>query len=75
MEAVMRGEHSEIGTVAKIDHKSGMVSLKTEKSNLELHFEPGTIRGVNEGDTLNVQLGYTVKEHKPKGTAKAAHPG
>jgi hypothetical protein len=75
MEAVMRGEHSEIGAVAKIDHKSGMVSLRTEKSSLELHFEPGTIRGVNEGDTLNVQLGYTVKEHKPKGAAKGAHPG
>ena len=69
----MRGEHSESGTVVKIDHKSGMVSLKTEKSNLELHFEPGTIRGVNE--TLNVQLGYTVTEHKPKGAAKGSHPG
>ena len=55
----MRGEHSEIG--------------KTEKSNLELHFDPGTIRGVNEGDTLNIQLGYTVKEHKPK--AKGTHAG
>ena len=62
----MRGEHNEIGTVTKIDHKSGMVSLETEKSKLELHFEPGTIKGVNAGDTLNIQLGYTVTEHKPK---------
>ena len=74
-DAVMRGEHSEIGTVVKIDHKSGMVSLKTEKANLELHFETGTIKGVNEGDTLNIQLGYTVTEHKPKGAAKGTHPG
>jgi hypothetical protein len=74
-DGIMRGEHSETGTVVKIDHKSGMVSLKTEKANLELHFEPGTIRGVNEGDTLNVQLGYTVTEHKPKGAAKGTHPG
>jgi hypothetical protein len=73
--AVMRGEHNEIGTVTKIDHKSGMVSLKTEKANLELHFEPGTIRGVNAGDTLNIQLGYTVTEHKPKGTAKGTPSG
>ena len=71
----MRGEHNESGTVAKIDHKSGMVSLKTETANLELHFAPGTIKGVNEGDTLSVQLGYTVTEHKPKGAAKGTHPG
>jgi hypothetical protein len=74
-DAVMRGEHNEIGTVTKIDHKSGMVSLETEKSKLELHFEPGTIKGVNAGDTLNIQLGYTVTEHKLKGAARGTHPG
>jgi hypothetical protein len=73
----MRGEHNEIGTVAKIDHKSGMVGLKTEKAHLELHFEPGTIKGINEGDTLTVQLGYTVTQHKPKSAAaaKGTHTG
>ncbi|MGH7966827.1 MAG: hypothetical protein ACRERD_34200, partial [Candidatus Binatia bacterium] len=60
-------------TVVKIDHKTGLVNLKTEMANLQLHFSPASLRDINEADTLTVQLGYTVTHHAPeKDAAKVA---
>lgn len=69
----MRGEHSEVGTVRKIDHKTGIVNLKTQTADLQLHFSPASLRDIKEADTLTVQLGYTVTHHQPeKGAEKVA---
>jgi hypothetical protein len=54
-----QGEHSMRGTVTDIDHTTGMLSLKTEAGELELHFPPQALKEVKEGDQLTVHLGFS----------------
>jgi hypothetical protein len=54
-----QGEHSMSGTVTDIDHKTGMLSLKTEAGELELHFPPQALKEVKEDDQLTVHLGFS----------------
>ena len=54
-----QGEHSMSGTVTDIDHKTGLLSLKTEAGELELHFPPQALKEVKEGDQLTVHLGFS----------------
>jgi hypothetical protein len=54
-----QGEHSMSGTVTDIDHKTGMLSLKTEAGELDLHFPPQALKEVKEDDQLTVHLGFS----------------
>ncbi len=54
-----QGEHSMSGTVTDIDHTTGLLSLKTEAGELELHFPPQALKEVKEGDQLTVHLGFS----------------
>ncbi|HEV8712501.1 MAG TPA: hypothetical protein VGX03_06700 [Candidatus Binatia bacterium] len=52
-----KGEHTMTGTISKIDHNEGTLTLKTAKEDLELHFPPAAIKDYKEGDQVTVQLG------------------
>jgi hypothetical protein len=55
----MMGEHKMAGTVEKIDHKTGMMKVKTGMGDMELHFPPPSVKDLKEGDAITVQLGFT----------------
>ncbi len=52
----MRGSHKMVGEVTKIDEAKGMVTLKTDEGELDLHFPPAALKGVKEGDRVEIQL-------------------
>ena len=54
-----KGEHSMTGTITKIDHDKGTLSLKTSEEELALHFPPTAIKNFNKGDQVTVELGIT----------------
>lgn len=54
-----KGEHSMTGTITKIDHEEGTLTLKTPKEELLLHFPPPAIKHFKEGDQATVELGIT----------------
>jgi hypothetical protein len=51
-----RGQHKMTGEVTKIDATKGMVSLKTDEGDLDLHFPPSALQGIKEGDRVEIQL-------------------
>ncbi len=53
------GEHSMSGTITKIDHNTGMVSVKTGAGTLDVHFPPAEIKDLKEGDTITVNLSFS----------------
>jgi cold shock CspA family protein len=65
-----RGQHKMMGEVTKIDSTKGMVTLKTDEGDLDLHFPPSALQGIKEGDRVEVQLSI-----RPAGAgAKAGEP-
>jgi hypothetical protein len=54
----MMGAHSMTGTVAKIDHDKGMLTLKHGAGDMRLHFPPAAIKDLKNGDTITVNLGF-----------------
>lgn len=54
----MMGMHTMSGTVDKIDHAKGMLTLKTGEGDLVLHFPPPAIKDLKDGDTIMVKLSY-----------------
>ncbi len=54
----LMGTHKMSGTVEDIDKESGIVDLKTAEGDLKLHFPPQSLANVNEGDQIEVQLGF-----------------
>ena len=55
----VQGKHSMTGTVTMIDHKTGMMTLKTAEGDLMLHFPPPTVQKLKEGETITVHLSYS----------------
>jgi hypothetical protein len=55
----VQGKHSMTGTVTMIDHKTGMMTLKTAEGDLMLHFPPATVQQLKEGETITVHLSYS----------------
>lgn len=55
----MMGTHQMAGTVTKINHKTGKVTVNTEAGKMDVHFPSGDIQDLKKGDTINVHLGYT----------------
>jgi osmotically-inducible protein OsmY len=56
--ASMKGEHNVTGEVASVDHQSGKVAVKTDTGTLDLHFPPSSIQGLQQGDRIDVELGF-----------------
>ena len=55
----MMGTHSMMGTIDKIDHAKGTLMLKNSAADMMLHFPPGAIKDLKNGDTITVNLGFT----------------
>ncbi len=79
--AGMRGQHRMMGEVTKIDAAKGMVSVKTDEGDMDLHFPPSALQGLKEGDRVEVQLairpaagGPASKGSDTMGKSKAATP-
>ena len=54
----MMGEHDMSGTIARIDHKSGVVKLESKPHDLELHFPPDSIKDLKKGDKITVHMSF-----------------
>jgi hypothetical protein len=52
----MQGGHTMSGTISKIDHSKGTLSLKTEGETLVLYFPPEELKDYKEGDKMTVHL-------------------
>jgi ABC-type transport system substrate-binding protein len=52
----MRGQHKMTGEVTKVDQSKGMLTLKTDEGDVDLHFPPSALQGVKEGDRVEVQM-------------------
>ena len=63
-----QGEHTMRGTVSKIDHQEGTISVKTSEETLDLHYPPAAIKDLKEGDEVAVHLGIT-KQNKTAATS------
>ena len=61
-----RGQHKMMGEVTKIDSAKGMVTVKTDQGDMDLHFPPSALQGIKEGDRVEVQLAV-----RPAGAAGA----
>jgi Cu/Ag efflux protein CusF len=61
-----RGQHKMMGEVTKIDSTKGLVTLKTDEGDMDLHFPPSALQGIKEGDRVEVQLAI-----RPAGAADA----
>lgn len=57
--ADFQGEHSMSGTISRIDHSNGKVTVKTGEGNLDVHFPPQSIANLKKGDTITVHLGFS----------------
>lgn len=58
-ECMMMGQHKMSGTVDRIDHARGMLTLKSGVSDMALHFPPAAIKDLKNGDTITVDLGFS----------------
>lgn len=47
------------GSIQKIDHNKGMITLSSEVGDVELAFPPDQIRGFQNGDPVVVDLGFS----------------
>lgn len=54
----MMGMHKMTGTVDKIDHAKGTLTLKSGVADMMLHFPPSAIKDLKDGDTITVELGF-----------------
>jgi len=66
-----KGEHVMSGTITKIDHDSGKLSLDAEGTMLDLHFPPPAIKDMKEGDRVAVEM--SISRNVPAGTAAHHH--
>jgi osmotically-inducible protein OsmY len=54
----MKGTHTMTGEVTSIDRQSGKVTVDTHAGKLNLHFPPSSLQNLQDGDRINVELGF-----------------
>jgi hypothetical protein len=52
------GEHHMDGTVTKVNHHTGFITVKTEEGSLRIHYPPKSIKDVKDGNKIRLYLGY-----------------
>jgi len=52
------GAHQVAGTVERIDHKKGLVEVKTDQTQLTLRFPAKAVRDVNQGDPVTIGMAF-----------------
>lgn len=53
------GHHVMVGTITRIDHRKGTLSVDTGIAPLDLHFPPPAIAKLKMGDRVAVELGIS----------------
>ena len=53
------GEHHMDGTVTKINHHTGFITVKTDEGSMRLHYPPKSIKDIKDGSKLRLYLGYS----------------
>lgn len=53
------GEHHMDGTVTKVNHRTGFITVKTDEGSMRLHYPPKSIKDVKDGNKIRLYLGYT----------------
>jgi hypothetical protein len=53
------GEHHMDGTVTKVNHRTGFITVKTEEGLLRLHYPPKSIKDIKDGNKIRLYLGYS----------------
>jgi len=53
------GEHWMTGRITGINHRTGLMSLKTEEGTLRLSFPADSIRDLKRGNETSVQMSYS----------------
>ena len=54
----MMGNHNVTGKVDRVDYVRGTLMLKNSLSELQLSFPPAALKGIANGDTITVYLGF-----------------
>lgn len=53
------GQHSMPATVTSVNHKTGLIHVKSDGMKMIVHFPPSTVTKVKDGDKILLHLGYT----------------
>lgn len=53
------GEHHMDGTVTKVNHHTGFMTIKTAEGAMRLHYPPKSIKNVKDGNKIRVYLGFS----------------
>lgn len=53
-----KGEHHMDGTVTKVNHQTGFITVKTDDGALRLHYPPKSIKDVEDGTKVRLYLGF-----------------
>jgi Cu/Ag efflux protein CusF len=65
------GEHVMTGTITKIDHEKGTITLDTQAAPLALHFPPSALKDMKEGDRVAVEM--SISRTLPGAAGKHEH--
>jgi osmotically-inducible protein OsmY len=63
----LEGVHMMSGQVTAVDHESGRLSMRTDEGTLDLHFPPSSIKDVDKGDGISVELGFREQDRTAVG--------
>lgn len=66
MKSKMMGRHKMTGTVDSIDHEKGMLTLKSSAPDMMLHFPPDALKDMKNGDTITIEMGFSMGERGKK---------
>ena len=53
------GEHHMDGTVTKVNHHTGFITVKTAEGAMRLHYPPKSIKEIKDGNKIRLYLGYS----------------
>lgn len=53
------GEHHMDGTVTKVNHHTGFITVKTQEGSMRLHYPPKSIKDIKDGNKLRLYLGFS----------------
>ena len=53
------GEHHMDGTVTKVNHRTGFITVKTDEGSMRLHYPPKSLKDVKDGNKIRLYLGYS----------------
>jgi len=62
MAAGSMGQHEMGGKVTMINHRTGLMHIKTAEGMMVIHFPPKSLAKVKKGEKLNLHLSFTPEQ-------------